>query len=177
VPGLPRTLALLGVSGIGKSTLVNGLSGGEVQRVGSVRAADRKGRHTTVSRDLIPLPGGGIVIDAPGVREFGLWQAESGVDRTFAEITATATTCRFSDCEHQDEPGCAVREAVRLGTIDPARLEHWRQLLAELGEQDEQLAEFDRRAESRDRAEVERRATGERPPKPARSRASRRRRR
>jgi ribosome biogenesis GTPase / thiamine phosphate phosphatase len=175
--GRPRTLALLGLSGIGKSTLVNALSGGEVQRIGEVRAADQKGRHTTVSRDLIPLPHGGIIIDTPGVREIGLWQAHAGVDQTFAEITETATGCRFSDCEHLEEPGCEVRPAVADGRIRGERLEHWRALHAELELQDEQLEEFARRAESRDRASAQRRARGERPPKPSRSRATRRRRR
>ena len=171
-----RTLALLGISGIGKSTLVNALSGGEVQRTGQVRAADRKGRHTTVTRDLIPLPGGGIVIDTPGVREVGLWQADEGLRRAFPEIAETARACRFSDCSHLDEPGCAVIAAVAAGSLDGARLEHWQRLRGELEEQEEQLEEFARRVESRQRAEAQRRARGERPPKPARSRAGRRRR-
>lgn len=172
-----RTLALLGLSGIGKSTLVNALSGGEVQRTGEVRTADQKGRHTTVTRDLIPLPGGGIIIDAPGVREVGLWQARDGIDRTFAEITEVAGRCRFSDCEHDDEPECAVREELGAGLIRPERLEHWTLLRAELDEQDRQLEEFARRAESRGRAGAQRRARGERPPKAGQSRATRRRRR
>lgn len=175
--GRPRTLALLGPSGIGKSTLVNALSGGEVQRIGEVRAADQKGRHTTVSRDLIPLPGGGILIDTPGVREIGLWQAHTGVDRTFPEITEAAAACRFSDCEHLEEPGCEVRDAMAGGRIGADRLDHWRALRGELDLQEDQLEEFARRAESRDRADAQRRARGERRPKPKRSRATRRRRR
>jgi ribosome biogenesis GTPase len=168
-----RTLALLGVSGVGKSTLVNALSGGEVQRTGEVRATDHKGRHTTVSRDLIPLPGGGIVIDTPGIRELGLWQAAAGITRTFAEITAASARCRFSDCRHRHEPGCAVVEAVAAGLIAPERVEHWHDLHAELDEQEAQLAERGRRAESRQRAAAERRAGGERTPKPHRSRRRR----
>jgi ribosome biogenesis GTPase / thiamine phosphate phosphatase len=173
----PRTLALLGISGVGKSTLVNALSGGAVQRTGEVRAADRKGRHTTVTRDLIPLPGGGIVIDTPGLRELGLWQAEEGLARTFGEITDTAAGCRFADCAHDEEPDCAVRSAVARGAVRAERLEHWQRLRDELDLQDDQLEEFARRAESRDRAEAQRKARGERPPKAARSRATRRRRR
>lgn len=172
-----RTLVLLGPSGIGKSTLVNALSGGMVQRTGEVRAADQKGRHTTVTRDLIPLPDGGIVIDTPGVRELGLWQADAGIDPAFPEIAAVAEECRFADCSHDDEPGCAVREAAGAGAIDAERLEHWHRLVGELAQQDEQSEEFARRAESRSRADAQRRSRGERPPKAGRSRATRRRRR
>lgn len=175
--GRPRTLALLGLSGVGKSSLVNALSGGAVQRIGEVRAADRKGRHTTVSRDLIPLPGGGVVIDTPGVRELGLWQAYEGIDKTFPDITEIAATCKFSNCDHVDEPGCAVRDALAEGRVRPERLDHWRELGDELDQQEEQLEEFARRSEARDRAEAERKATGARPTKPSRSRATRRRRR
>ncbi len=150
-----RTVALMGLSGIGKSTLVNALSDGQVQRTGEVRAADRRGRHTTVTRDLIPLPGGGLVIDAPGVREIGLWQAYDGLERTFPAIAEAATACRFADCGHEAEPGCEVRAQVEAGGIDPDRLAHWRELQAELALQETQLEEFARRSESRDRADVE----------------------
>lgn len=160
VPG--RTVVLLGLSGIGKSTLVNELSGGQVQRTAEVRATDQKGRHTTVTRDLIPLPGGGVIIDTPGIREIGLWQAHDGIARTFTEITEAVATCRFSDCEHRDEPGCGVRAAVADGTITGRRLEHWHDLMTEDALQDTQLTEFARRAESRDRADAERRANDER---------------
>lgn len=160
-----RTIALIGLSGIGKSTLVNELSGGAVQRTGEVRAADRRGRHTTVTRDLIPLPGGGIVVDTPGIREVGLWMAHEGLAKTFPEVSEPATQCRFTDCDHRSEPGCAVRAAQMDGLIAERRLDHWRELQAELTTQDEQLEEFDRRAESRDRADAERRRDGERPRK------------
>lgn len=164
-----RTIALLGLSGIGKSTLVNELSGGEVQRIGEVRATDRRGRHTTVTRDLVPLPGGGIVIDTPGIRELGLWQAYHGLERTFPEIAEAAAACRFADCTHKQEPGCGVSQARMDGRITDRRLAHWGELLAELALQEEQLEEFERRSESRSRAEAERRRDGERKRKPARS--------
>ena len=160
VPG--RTVVLLGLSGIGKSTLVNELSGGKVQRTAEVRATDQKGRHTTVTRDLIPLPGGGVIIDTPGIREIGLWQAHDGISRTFAEITEAIDNCRFADCEHAEEPGCGVRDGLSGGVISARRLEHWRDLMAEDAEQDAQLTEFARRSESRDRAHAERRANDER---------------
>ncbi len=160
-----RTVALIGLSGIGKSTLVNELSGGAVQRTGEVRAADRRGRHTTVTRDLIPLPGGGIVIDTPGIREVGLWQASEGLAKTFPEIAAVAEACKYADCQHQGEPGCEVRVGRLDGHIAERRLDHWRELQAELDLQNSQLEEFARRSESRGRADAERRRDGERPRK------------
>jgi len=163
-----RTVALLGLSGIGKSTLVNELSGGEVQRIGEVRTTDRRGRHTTVTRDLVPLPGGGIVIDTPGIREIGLWQAADGLDMTFPEIAAAAAACRFADCSHRNEPGCEVLTAKGDGVISERRLSHWNELNAELDLQNEQLEEFERRSESRSRADAERRRDGERPRKTGR---------
>lgn len=172
-----RTVAMLGLSGIGKSTLVNALTGGVVQRTGEVRATDRRGRHTTVTRDLIPVPDGGFLIDTPGIREIGLWQAYEGLDRTFPEIAGEVTHCRFADCEHRGEPGCAVQVAVADGLIPERRLEHWRDLQAELALQEEQLEEFARRSESRDRAEAERRRDDERPNTKRRSKAGNRRKR
>lgn len=160
-----RTVALLGLSGIGKSTLVNELSGGEVQRIGEVRTTDRRGRHTTVTRDLVPLPKGGIVIDTPGIREIGLWQAGDGLEKTFPEITGAAAACRFSDCQHRKEPGCEVMKAKGDGVITERRLIHWNELRAELELQNQQLEDFDRRTESRSRADAERRRDGERPRK------------
>ena len=160
-----RTIALLGLSGIGKSTLVNELSGGEVQRIGAVRATDHRGRHTTVTRDLVPLPGGGIVIDTPGIREIGLWQAREGLDMTFPEIAEAAASCRFADCQHHQEPGCGVTRARADGRTTDRRLAHWGELLAELELQQDQLDESGRRSESRSRADAERRRDGERPRK------------
>ncbi len=168
-----RTVALLGLSGIGKSTLVNELSDGVVQRTGEVRAADRRGRHTTVTRDLIPLPSGGIVIDTPGIREVGLWQAHQGLARTFPEIAELAAECRFADCDHQAEPGCRVVSARMDGLILERRLEHWHDLRSELQAQDAQLEDFARRAESRSRAGAQSRRDGERTKKPRKRRTKR----
>ncbi len=156
------TAAMFGLSGIGKSTLVNRLSGGIVQRTGEVRAADRRGRHTTVTRDLIPIPGHGLIIDTPGIREIGLWQSYEGMERTFPRIEEAAISCRFADCNHDEEPGCAVRAALAEGRISQDRLEHWQQLRAELELQEQQLEEFERRMESRARADAERERDGER---------------
>ncbi len=158
-----RTVAMMGLSGTGKSSLVNALSEGVVQRTGEVRATDRRGRHTTVARELIPLPNGGFIIDTPGIREIGLWQAYDGLAKTFAEIADEVERCRFTDCLHEQEPGCAVRAALDNGTITEQRLAHWRDLAAELAMQETQLAEFVKRSESRDRADAERRRDQERP--------------
>ena len=171
-----RTVALIGLSGIGKSTLVNELSGGAVQRTGQVRATDKRGRHTTVTRDLIPLPDGGIVIDTPGIREVGLWQAHVGLAKTFPEIAEAASECRFGNCAHNQEPGCAIRAARMDGLINERRLEHWIQLNAELAQQDEQLLDFERRHESRDRADAEHRRDAERSNPKAKKRSADRRR-
>ena len=118
-----RTLVLIGESGAGKSSLVNALAGTEVLAVRDVRDGDAKGRHTTTARHLVPLPGGGCLIDTPGVRELGLWSSQEGVAATFSDITALAADCRFSDCRHDGEPGCAVARAVEEGRLDRARLD------------------------------------------------------
>ncbi len=167
------TVALLGLSGIGKSTLVNLLSGGQVQRTGEVRAADRRGRHTTVTRDLIPVPGHGLIIDTPGIREIGLWQAYHGLALAFPDIHHAAAECRFTNCAHDNEPGCGVQSALASGAVEVRRLEHWRELMAELALQETQLEEFARRAESRDRADAESRRDSERKRKPHRGRSGR----
>jgi len=124
------TLALLGPSGAGKSTLVNALAGGEVMATGAT-SADGHGRHTTTHRALIALPGDVTVIDTPGLREVGMWAGTAGSDFLFADITALALQCRFGDCTHDAEPGCAVREAVSTGTLSAERYEQWQQLQRE----------------------------------------------
>ncbi|GAA0370027.1 ribosome small subunit-dependent GTPase A [Microbispora corallina] len=126
-----RTAVVLGPSGAGKSTLVNALAGAEVMETQQVRAADGRGRHTTVHRQLIPLPGGGIVIDTPGIRRVGLYDMSDGVDLVFADIEELAADCRFSDCGHADEPGCAVLAAVASGDLPERRLESWNRLQRE----------------------------------------------
>jgi ribosome biogenesis GTPase len=126
-----RTVALIGPSGAGKSTLINRLVGEDVQATREVRVFDGKGRHTTVTRELVPLPGGGILVDTPGLRGVAMWDAEDGIAAAFSEIGALAERCRFRDCTHTDEPDCAVLAAVECGELDAGRLESWRKLLAE----------------------------------------------
>jgi ribosome biogenesis GTPase len=126
-----KTAAMLGSSGAGKSTLVNALLGREAQVTNTVRESDGRGRHTTTRRDLIPLEGGGALIDTPGLRELQLWADSDSVDDVFPEITALAALCRFNDCRHDQEPGCAVRPALQCGDLDPARWESWRKLRRE----------------------------------------------
>ncbi|MDW8478557.1 MAG: ribosome small subunit-dependent GTPase A [Xanthomonadales bacterium] len=126
-----ETVVLLGSSGVGKSTLVNTLAGAPLRRTGEVRQRDGKGRHTTTERTLIPLPGGACVIDTPGLRTIAFAASESELP-LFAEIEALAVDCRFRDCRHESEPGCAVRAAAEEGRLDRERLAHFRKLRAEL---------------------------------------------
>jgi ribosome biogenesis GTPase len=131
---LPRgsTVAFLGSSGVGKSALINSLLGVEKQGTGKVRQDDRMGRHTTTKRELILLPSGGIMIDTPGMREIQMWAGEDDLQGTFQDIEMLAKQCRFSDCSHNAEAGCAVREAIARGDLDPARLESYQKLQKEL---------------------------------------------
>jgi ribosome biogenesis GTPase len=123
-----ETLALLGSSGVGKSTLANRLLGQSLQEAQAVRESDSRGRHTTSARQLFVLPGGALLMDTPGLRELQLWKAEDGLAQTFGDIDALAENCRFRDCRHEGEPGCAVQAALSMGVLDPARLENRRKL-------------------------------------------------
>jgi ribosome biogenesis GTPase len=127
------TAVLVGSSGVGKSTLVNRFVGHEHMAVREVRADDDEGQHTTSHRELILLPGGGVVIDTPGIRELQLWDAsEDGMSETFADVEALAATCKFNDCTHTSEPGCAVLAAVESGELPAERLQSWFKLQREL---------------------------------------------
>ena len=126
-----KTLAFLGASGVGKSTLVNALLDDDVMDTGVVREADHRGRHTTVAAQLLRLPGEGWLIDTPGVRAVSLWLSGHGIERAFADVFELMDHCRFRDCKHDQEPGCAVRAAVDAGELDPARLASLERLVAE----------------------------------------------
>jgi len=127
-----HTAAFLGPSGVGKSALINALLGTDRQEIGEVREGDHKGRHTTSRRELILLPGGGMMIDTPGMREIQMWAGDDGLQDTFYDIETLAKRCRFNDCSHNAESGCAVREAIDDGDLDPARLSSYRKLQREL---------------------------------------------
>ncbi len=146
-----RTVAFVGKSGVGKSSLVNELLGDATQAVGDVRASDGRGRHTTTHREMFVLPGEGVVIDTPGLRSIGMWQNDEGIARVFADIEALAAECRFRDCTHEHEPGCAVQAAVGAGSLDPARVANHRAMLSELDD-------LDRESQLRSRLEKKRHA-------------------
>jgi ribosome biogenesis GTPase len=129
VPG--ETVALLGPSGVGKSSLVNRLAGASLLAEGEVREGDRKGRHTTTRRQLVRLESGALLLDTPGMRELQLWEAQGGLETTFSEIEGLAAECRFRDCRHDAEPGCAVLAAISQGRLERDRLESYRKLEAE----------------------------------------------
>ena len=151
---------LIGKSGVGKSTLVNALAGSELQQTSAVRDRDGKGRHTTVDRVVIDLPDGGAVVDMPGIRGLGMWDADQGLDAAFPDVEALAAQCRFRDCSHEFEPGCAVRAAVESGELAAARAQSYRSLSRELEQVRERREESshlrgekasDRRKQRRDR--------------------------
>lgn len=140
-----RTTALIGPSGVGKSALVNALAGdAEAKETGAVRDTDKRGRHTTTYREILPLPGGALIFDTPGLREIQIWGDGESLADVFPDLEELTAHCRFRDCRHESEPGCAVREAIANGTLDERRLTHYRQLAAEL---DELSRQQDRRAQ------------------------------
>lgn len=136
-----QTVALVGSSGVGKSTLVNTLTGGAEIATQTIRADDDKGRHTTTGRALHRLPAGGWLVDTPGMRKLQLTDVEDGIDDLFADVVALARACRFGDCRHEDEPGCAVRAAIESGDVESERVRRWRKLVAEEAYNSASLAE------------------------------------
>src|SRR5437764_7750799 len=161
-----RTVALLGSSGVGKSTIVNRLAGGELMPTAAI-GDDGRGRHTTRHRELVRLPGGGLVLDTPGLRELQLWEVGDGLEQTFEDVASIAGRCRFADCTHRTEPGCAVRGALASGELPRDRFESWQKLQRELGRLERKL---DGRARSEHaagiRKEARRRRRAQRPRRP-----------
>lgn len=149
-----ETMVMLGPSGAGKSRLVNALAEADVAAVGAVRKGDRRGRHTTVRRELIELPDRGSIIDTPGIRSIGLWSADIALESVFGDISETAEQCRFRDCSHENEPDCAVKKLVEEGKIEPRRLAHYLLLRDELASQ---AAELEQRSWRSNRARSPRR--------------------
>ena len=147
-----RTGALLGSSGVGKTTIINRLIGADVHKTRDVRESDSKGRHTTTRRELIVLPGGGLIIDTPGMRELQLWDVSQAVRETFDDIESLAAGCYFGNCRHRDEPRCAVKAAVAEGSLAAERLQSYVKLqneLAELARQQEERAMLEERRRSK----------------------------
>jgi ribosome small subunit-dependent GTPase A len=146
-----RTGAMVGPSGVGKSSLVNALTGETIADTGEIREGDGRGRHTTTARELHLLPGGGLLVDTPGMRELSLYDDSEGVDTAYADVALLAADCRFRDCQHRTEPGCAVAAAIDDGSLDPARYNAWRKLQAEAHRQ---LLRVDARARAAEKARL-----------------------
>lgn len=145
-----KTHAFVGSSGVGKSTLINRLLGDDAIATSEVREGDDKGRHTTTRREILQLPGGALVMDTPGMREIGLWDAESGVDDVFADVASLAAECRFRDCSHSGEPGCAVDAAVGAGTLSADRVASYDRLRRELAHESQRSDAREARKTKRD---------------------------
>ena len=144
VPSSPQTIALLGASGVGKSTLINALSGHDGQATGAVREGDQRGRHTTTAAELVRLVNGGWLIDTPGLRAVSLWMSNHGIELAFSDIFTLTESCKFRDCKHEDEPSCAVQAAVERGDVSLERLANMKMLVAEELELEEQQAVHER---------------------------------
>lgn len=131
-----QTIAVLGSSGVGKSTLINKLLGNEVLKVSEIGEYKDKGKHTTTHRELVLLPKSGIIIDTPGMREIQIWDGSEGFEKTFADVEELANNCKFSDCKHESEPNCAINEAVKNGTLEKKRLKSYKKLQREIAYQE-----------------------------------------
>jgi ribosome biogenesis GTPase len=149
--GPGRTAAMVGPSGVGKSSLANALAGEVLAATREIRDSDGRGRHTTTARELHLLPGGGLLVDTPGMRELGLYDDTEGVDTAYADVAGLAAECRFRDCGHRSEPGCAVAAALDDGRLDPGRYSAWRKLQAEAHRQ---LLRVDARARAAEKARL-----------------------
>ena len=152
IPG--QTAVLVGSSGAGKSTLVNALAGAEIMDTGGIRLSDDRGRHTTTHREMVRLPGGALILDTPGMRELGLLDSDEGLAATFEDIDALAGQCRFHDCGHNNEPGCAINAALEAGTLDPGRWDSYRKLQREAAFVDRKEDRLARQAERQKWAQI-----------------------